>query len=128
LCASVETKPKQIGGTEVNVNLQRRLEKLEAVARETEDTNRVEVQLGCCQELPKDYVGERHIVEVSRLPNGDHEWEERPGPAPNGDEGRSRHLVRVVFVNAKDGREVPYRLGDALREMGAEAPGEGMVN
>ena len=38
--------------------------------------------------LPADYVGERHIVTVSREPTISprlewYEWEERPGPAPS---------------------------------------------
>ena len=40
--------------------------------------------------LPKDYVGERHRVVIDRQPTRSPraewcEWEERPGPAPQGE-------------------------------------------
>jgi hypothetical protein len=35
----------------------------------------VTVQLGHLKSLPPDYVGERHIVTVNRLPDGKYEWE-----------------------------------------------------
>jgi len=44
-------------------------------------------QYGWCKPLPKDYVGERHVVIVKRTATGSPkvEWcrfEQRPGPAP----------------------------------------------
>ena len=46
------------------------------------------ISYGWLLPLPADYVGERHIVTVSREPTRSPrfewcEWEERPGPAPS---------------------------------------------
>jgi hypothetical protein len=57
---------------------------------------------GNLKTLPKDYVGERHVVIVKREPagaSGNFEWcefEERPGPAPRDareDDGITIHLI-----------------------------------
>ena len=46
------------------------------------------VRYGWLATLPADYVEERHVVTVKRVPTGSPhfewcEWEERPGPAPS---------------------------------------------
>jgi hypothetical protein len=46
---------------------------------------------GWLRRLPKEYIGEKHVVVVKRVPTGspNFEWfesEERPGPAPPGDD------------------------------------------
>lgn len=58
---------------------------------------------GVLKTLPSDYVGERHIVIVSRKLNstGTAEWcncEERPGPAPAG----SEDVQRIHFYSEED--------------------------
>ena len=64
--------------------LRSRLERLEVRA----EPNKPQfVRSGYLKTLPKDYVGERHVVigkrEPSGAPNGEWcEFEERPGPAP----------------------------------------------
>jgi hypothetical protein len=100
-----------------HMNLRSRVEKLEAVsaagAEEEDGIGPAQfgpAQFGYMQELPSDFVGERHTVVVNRLPDGYYEWEERPGPDPTPPEGKGR-VYMVTFVGA-----VPYRIGDALRE------------
>jgi hypothetical protein len=74
------------------MQLKRRIEKLEAVEHSKDSSNRLEVQYGrIVEELPDDYVGEKHLAEVRRLPDGHYEWAERPGEAPNGDS--PKHLA-----------------------------------
>jgi hypothetical protein len=99
-------------------NLERRLKKLEDAAAEAAQSERngVEWQMGYCQELPADYVGEKHVALVTRLPNGYYEWEERPGPGPVDNDGDAATLIRVIFVKGRDGVKVPYKLG-AWREL-----------
>lgn len=58
---------------------------------------------GVLKALPGDYVGERHIVVVSRKVNSTAtaEWfncEERPGPAPAG----SEDVPRIHFYSEED--------------------------
>jgi hypothetical protein len=81
-----------------------RLKRLENV-RAAERQPHFEVQIGhYVKRLPSEYTGERHVVTVGRLPDGEYQWEERPGPAPaNEDDGDARTIIRVVFVEAKDG-------------------------
>ena len=61
------------------------------------------VQLGrVIKRLPADFVGPRHLVAVNQLPpdSGGHpwfEWEERPEPAPAGDQNDER-VLKVSFV------------------------------
>ncbi len=62
--------------------LRSRLEKLEV---EVERKKPQLIRCGYLKTLPADYVGERHVVIVSRKPSGQGEWcefEERPGRAP----------------------------------------------
>jgi hypothetical protein len=61
---------------------EKRIAKAETAIGVGERQHSVEVQMGHTQRLPASYVGERHVVTVSRLPNGHYEWEERPGPEP----------------------------------------------
>ena len=58
-------------------------------------------QVGNLQKLAPDYTGERHLVTISRYPDGRYEWEERPGPAPadlisDDEEG----VIRICYVQA----------------------------
>ena len=56
--------------------------------------------------LPKDYVGERHVVIVGEgpsvsLPAGTYQFEERPGPAPPGsDDGVPRLIMTWAELNS----------------------------
>ena len=52
-----------------------RLEEMRGVA-----CRPAEFQIGYIKELRSDYIGERHIVTLGRDPDGNHRWEERPGP------------------------------------------------
>jgi hypothetical protein len=79
----------------------KRLEEDRAVERQ----HRLEVQFGYLKELPPEYAGERHLVTVGRLPDGNYQWEERPGArGAEEDEGDGRRILRVVFVTANDGQ------------------------
>ena len=77
-----------------------RLEKLEARRRAAETIERA----GIVIQLPDDYVGEKHVVLVSRSPTDtpNLEWcsfEERPGPGPNEAEGAA-----VIYISEEDTR------------------------
>ena len=88
---------------------------MEATIEARETKGGVEIQMGYVQELPPDYAGERHLVTVSRLPNGYYEWEERPGPAPvdvNEDGGHT--IIRVGIACTP-----PYQLGDRRKTEGS---------
>jgi hypothetical protein len=80
-----------------------RLKHLEQVRDLDSSKPRLEVQLGYMKKLPPEYTGQRHVVTAGQLPNGDYQWEERPGPAPRSSEKESdgRQLLRVVFVQPK---------------------------
>jgi hypothetical protein len=80
-----------------------RLKRLEHV-RAAERLPQIEVQIGhYVKQLPPEYVGERHVVTVDQLPDGEYQWEERPGPAPaNEDDDDTRTIIRVVSVEAKE--------------------------
>jgi hypothetical protein len=59
-----------------------RLKRLETV-RVVEESNRpFKVEFAYLKLLPREYAGPRHIVSVSKRPDGRCEYEERPGEAP----------------------------------------------
>jgi hypothetical protein len=67
----------------MRVALISRLKRLEATTAD----RTVVYRYGCLKALPKDFMGERHVVVVKRESTGSsyYEWchfEERPGPAP----------------------------------------------
>jgi hypothetical protein len=66
-----------------------RLKRLENV-RAAERRPQIELQIGYLKKLPPEYVGERHVVTVSRLSEGTYHWEERPGPAPAAEDDGDR--------------------------------------
>ena len=69
----------------MRATLRSRLERLEVGV---EAKKPQPIRSGYLKTLPKDYIGERHVVILKREPagaTGDFEWcefEERPGPAP----------------------------------------------
>ena len=68
----------------------------------------LELQFGYLKKLPPDYTRERHVVTLGRLPDGEYQWEERPGPPPaNEDEGCSKTIIRMNLVEAKQGQHEP---------------------
>ena len=91
-----------------------RLERLEVVAEPKKPKT---FRSGYLKTLPKDYVGERHVVIVKREPggaSGNSEWcefEERPGPAPvdaQEDEGTTIY-IRYEEREIPSGRTRPGR-------------------
>jgi hypothetical protein len=80
--------------------LRSRLERLEVRA---EPTKPQLVRSGYLRTLPKDYVGERHVVIVKREPRGapgTFEWcefEERPGPAPLDAQDDDCITIRIIY-------------------------------
>ena len=78
----------------MKATLRSRLEKLEAQRHAAATITRCDLLF----ELPEDFVGERHVVLVSRAVNAspNQAWchfEERPGPGPNEAEGaRVTHI------------------------------------
>jgi hypothetical protein len=78
----------------------KRLQRLEEVR--AAEPRPLELQFGYLKKLPPDYTGERHVVTLGRLPDGNYQWEQRPGPAPaNEDEDYSKTIVRINLVEAK---------------------------
>jgi hypothetical protein len=70
--------------------LNRRLEKLEAVIESRDESNRLKIEFGYIQRLPPEYQGARYLVVRDQLPwngvgEGLYEWEEVEGPATNDD-------------------------------------------
>jgi hypothetical protein len=66
------------------------------------------LQFGYLEKLPPDYTGERHVVTRGRLPDGNYQWEERPGPRPsNEDEDCSKTIIRMNLVEAKQEHDEP---------------------
>ena len=66
------------------------------------------IEFGYLKKLPTDYTGERHIVTLGRLPDGNCQREERPGSAPaNEDEDYSKTIIRINLVEAKHGQHGP---------------------
>ena len=85
--------------------LRSRLERLEVVV---EPKKRQRFRSGVLKTLPKDYVGERHVVIVKREPAGapGNEWcefEERPGPAPV--DAREDDCTTIYIIYQE--REIP---------------------
>jgi hypothetical protein len=86
------------GRPKVKSALQQRLSLLEAKLGPI--TNPITYHYGWVRPLPKDYVGERHVVTVKVSPTGSPylkwcEFEERPGPAPRDEDDPSF----VVYLN-----------------------------
>jgi hypothetical protein len=85
-----------------------RVKRLEQVHVAEQQDGRLVVEYGyVVKKLPPDYSGPRHLVTVGRLPNGWHEWEERPEAPPDDRANTGRQRLHVVFVPgpARDGAE-----------------------
>jgi hypothetical protein len=90
----------------MKATLLKRLQRLEEVR--AAEPRPVELQFGYLKKLQPDYTGERHVVTLGRLADGNYQWEERPGPAPaNGDEDYSKMIIRMNLVEAKHGQHWP---------------------
>jgi hypothetical protein len=72
---------------------------------------RLTLQLGNLKQLPREYVGDRHVVTVKQLPGDEkgaewYEFEERPGPPPVSKDlvtnGNNDQIIRVLFVGPRD--------------------------
>jgi hypothetical protein len=79
--------------------LRSRLERLEVVVAPKKPQR---FRSGVLKTLPKDYVGERHVVIVKREPSGaqNSEWcefEERPGPAPLDAQEEDAITICIVY-------------------------------
>jgi hypothetical protein len=76
-----------------------RLKRLEEVRAEELQKGPPIVEYGyVVKKLPPDYSGPRHLVTVGRLPNGWHEWEERPEPPRDDQANTGRQRLHVIFV------------------------------
>jgi hypothetical protein len=75
------------------------------------------IRSGVLKTMPKDYVGERHVVIVKREPGGapGNEWcefEERPGPAP---EDVQEDDCTTIYIRYEE-REIPQWTKPAGRD------------
>jgi len=93
------------------IALNRRLRRLEEQLRPIVAERQITVQCGNLRRLPADYSGQRHVVTTKHPPADStgriwFEWEERPGPEPKSDADGpdDPHVIRVCFVEAKDGK------------------------
>jgi hypothetical protein len=84
----------------MTATLKSRLKRLEVQTRQAE---RAIIKIGRLKQLPDDYTGPRHVVDVdrnaARSPNDEtFEFEERPGPAPRS----CRDDTIRIYVSADD--------------------------
>ena len=91
----------------MNLRLQSRLGRLEHAAAFTLARRPYKLRLGHLKRLPRDYIRERHIEIVKRLPPRSPigewvEFEERPGPSPKPPEER---IINVCFVGGEEDDE-----------------------
>ena len=72
--------------------------------RRVEESNRpFKVEFAYLKLLPCEYSGPRHIVSVSKRPDGRCEYEERPGePPPNHAEDQDPNVMRLYLVSAPE--------------------------
>ena len=87
-----------------------RLKRLETV-RAVEASNRpLKVEFAYLKQLPREYSGPRHIVSVSKRPDGRCNYEERPGEAPPNQErskSKRENVMTIFFVRAQEtGNEI----------------------
>ena len=80
-----------------------RLKRLETV-RAVEERNRpLKVEVAYLKQLPREYSGPRHIVSVSKRPDGRCNYEERPGEAPpNQSRVNDENVMTIFFVRAQE--------------------------
>ena len=74
------------------------------MGRAVEDSNRpLKVEFAYLKQLSREYSGPRHIVSVSKCPDGRCEYEERPGEAPP-NQGRvaDENVMTIFFVRAQE--------------------------
>jgi hypothetical protein len=72
--------------------------------RAVEERNRpLKVEFAYLKLLPREYSGPRHIVSVSKRPDGRCDYEERPGPhPPNQSRGNDENVMTIFFVRAQE--------------------------
>jgi hypothetical protein len=87
-----------------------RLKRLETVRAVEESDRPLKVEFAYLKQLPREYSGLRHIVSVSKRPDGRCNYEERPGEAPPNQErseSKSENVMTVFFVRAQEtGNEI----------------------
>ena len=82
-----------------------RLKRLETVRAAVERDRPLKVEFACLKQLPREYSGPKHIVSVSKRPDGRCNYEERPGEAPQNQEpskSKSDNVMTVFFVRAQE--------------------------
>ena len=90
-----------------------RLKRLVTVRAVEENNRRLKVEFAYLKQLPREYSGPRHIVSVSKRPDGRDGSEGRPGePPPNHVEGQDPNVIKIYFVRAPEsGDEEPLSVG-----------------
>jgi len=80
-----------------------RLKRLETVQAVEERNRPMKIEVAYLKLLPREYSGPRHIVSVSKRPDGRCEYEERPGPPPpNHVEKQDPNVRTTFFVRAQE--------------------------
>ena len=80
-----------------------RLKRLETVRAAVERDRPLKVEFAYLKQLPREYSGPRHIVSVSKRPDGRCNYEERPGPRPpNQSRGNDENVMTIFFVRAQE--------------------------
>jgi hypothetical protein len=87
-----------------------RLKRLETVKAVEDSDHPLKVEFAYLKQLPREYSGPRHIVSVSKRPDGRCEYEERPGKAPpNQSRVNDENVMTIFFVRAQEsGNENRY--------------------
>jgi hypothetical protein len=67
-----------------------------------ESNQRMKVEFAYLKLLPREYAGPRHIVSVSKRPDGRCEYEERPGPPPHQIPVNEENVMTIYFVRAQN--------------------------
>jgi hypothetical protein len=85
-----------------------RLKRLETVRAAVERDRPLKVEFAYLKQLPREYSGPRHIVSVSKRPDGRCNYEERPGPPPpNHVEKQDPNVMTIYLVRAQEtGNEI----------------------
>ena len=75
--------------------------RLQALEPGKDSDRPLKVEFAYLKQLPREYSGPRHIVSVSKRPDGRCEYEERPGKAPpNQSRVNDENVMTIFFVRA----------------------------
>jgi hypothetical protein len=81
------------------------VKRLETVRVVGQSNQRLKIEFAYLKLLPREYDGPRHIVSVSKRPDGRCQYEERPGEAPPSQSRvNDENVMTIFFVRAPETR------------------------